>query len=368
MILIAPDKFKGTYSSAEIGEKIENWLRTLAHSEEIIRIEMADGGEGTSQILAQLNGLQRETEPVYDPSGKREFDATYFISGNGREMYVDSASFLGRDAIADLQDYSPMDGTSAYFGQFLKGMNQAGVNKMIIGVGGTMTVDGGAGLLEAMGYLFIDNHGDDVAESDSFITPRDLSRIYRIIPTNRLRPMFDQMKFRVADEENKYEITALVDVKVPVTPYEEGEMSSLSFAPQKGVKEDEMEELEDGLSTLQESIENLYPYPFLDLEDTGAGGGLAMGLKLCNATIVNGAEFLLDAQLSDVDTSKITHIYTGEGCFDLQSFQGKVTGTIIERFAKKGIPVTIICGRVDLPEGFHLPEHVEVKLLSELEL
>lgn len=258
-----------------------------------------------------------------------------------------------------------MDATTGFFGQFLSGMRRAGVRKMKIGVGGTMTVDGGAGLLQALGYIFIDRNGNDIPGTTDFITPRHLSEIYRIIPTNRLAPMFDQMTdLSVARDEGEFEIEALTDVHVPVVNQEPEQLSSLSFAPQKGLREGDLSLLREGLTTLRDSIETLYP--FMDFSDAGAGGGLAMTLKLCNARLVNGAEYILDQQLKGVDSDMITHVYTGEGCFDLQSMEGKVTGTVIERFAQRGVPVTVVCGRISLPPSFVMPPNVNLVLLQDL--
>lgn len=367
MILIAPDKFKGTYTSAEIGEVIEQFIRTTNPDQEFLRFEMADGGEGTAQIIAKLQSLEKKTEEIMNPQWE-ETVGEYYSSEDNRVVALDSAAFLGLQSLTDPAHYNPMEGCSNYLGRFIKGMAKAGTKEFIIGVGGTMTVDGGAGVLQELGYLFIDGHGDDLPQP---ITPSDLTNIYRVIPTNRLLPMFDQMDSSYVDIEDKPDapIKALIDVSVPLIPREDDEMSSLSFAKQKGVKAADMDRLEENLCTLGSALDNLYF--FLDLEDSnniGAGGGLAMALKTLKAELIPGAEYILDKQLEhhNVASEAVTHVYTGEGCLDEQSFHGKVTGTIVNRFAKAGIPVTIVCGRNNLPTTYPLPANVEIRLLSDI--
>lgn len=355
MILIAPDKFKGTFSSAEIGRKIEEKVRREFPDAEIIRIEMADGGEGTARILAALNEMEPLTLKISNPIGERG-EAECYISEDGKTAIIDSAALLGRDTLGKTDSYNPMLGSSYYLGRMIDDLAQEGIEEITIGIGGTMTVDGGAGLLQALGFRFLDSRGDELPAP---ITPNDLGVIRKVIPA--VSPL---------------RIRALADVAVPLLPSNPEGMSALSFAPQKGITSAQLGSLEAGLRNFQDQMEALCLAPYLHRElkrshigeSSGAGGGLAMGLRALGAEMIGGARYILDRQLkhNGVDINAVTHVYTGEGCLDMQSFCGKVTGTIAELFAReRQIPVTIICGRVDLLTDYHLSAGVAQALVSD---
>lgn len=368
MILIAPDKFKGTFTSAEIGVLIEKYLHRTHPDEELFRIEMADGGEGTAEIIARLRGLEKKSVAGYNPVGT-ECDATFYSDSEASRVAIDTSALVGRNILENIADYDAMDGCTNSVGKFIRSFAKGGTEEIVIGVGGTMTIDGGAGVLQEMGYLFINRNGDKLPYP---ITPAYLSDIHRIIPPNQIPPGFyiQQCAFADAEEIPKPRIKALIDVCVPLIPRINGELSSLSFARQKGVTEDEIAQIEAGLRNLQKVLHDTFPnIDFVEAANIGAGGGLALALKLCNALLIPGGEYILEAQLEHYGKSnaKFTHVYTGEGCLDEQSFGGKVTGTIVERFATAGVPVTIVCGRNDLPAGYPLPANVDVLLLSSIQ-
>lgn len=368
MILIAPDKFKGTFTSAEIGRVMEKYVRQLYPHREILRIEMADGGEGTAEILGGLRGYNPEVADILNPSSK-DCKAEYFISPDGTQVVFDSAAFLGRDSLGSTERYDAMTGVTNYLARFVKSMAKAGAKEFTIGVGGTMTVDGGAGFLQETGLDFIDRHGQKIP---SPFSPSCLAEIDSIIlPDNPLITIFNSDVSADGDlgSRSPIKIKALLDVSVPLLPRSPGELSSLSFARQKGVTDNEMGHLENGLRRLRDSLQATFPHRNLrDAGNIGAGGGIAMALSLCNAELIGGAQFILDAQLRHYGklNEPFTHVFTGEGCLDEQSFRGKVTGTIIERYLPSGIPVTIICGRNDLPDDYPLPPNLQIKLLSTI--
>lgn len=233
-----------------------------------------------------------------------------------------------------------------------------------------MTCDGGAGFLQALGWHLHDAHGNLITTP---ATPLSLAQATAV--TAPADPIYKDI-----------EIIGLIDVDVPLLP-EDGVaagLSSLSFAPQKGVKADEMDFLSQAIGHFEKLVysgqsHSIPKAKFPSSGDfnsaktithahhfKGAGGGLGFALQIIGADCRPGAEEIFSMCLSCMDpTENIDRIITGEGCFDLQSLQGKVTGTIIDYAVEHGIPVTVVCGRCQIPAGI-LPRQVETLLLSQL--
>lgn len=296
-ILIAPDKFKGTLSAQEVADIIASRLVTLGAS--IVKIPMADGGEGTAQCLAGIFEMSPRSIPACDsmmkpiPSG-----ATYYVNPTTRIVAVDSSAVLGLSLI-DPKASSPLERTSFPLGKLISDIIVAEHPESIyIGVGGTSTVDGGKGVLEALGFDYV-------------------SREVRIeLP----------------------KIIALLDVECPlIAPG--GCPSSLTFAPQKGATSGEIEEIRRNLTELEQRIPSL-----IGASDTGAGGGLAFALKALSATMMSGADFIINNL--GVNELKPDYIITGEGSLDAQTRLGKVVSRVIDYGVREGIPVIAVGGRV----------------------
>lgn len=336
MILIAPDKFKGTFSAEEIARVISEKVAVKFPREERKLFPMADGGEGTAGIVA----LRRDLSPfVCDGIGPSGEDCGWKYYAGERTGAIDSSAVIGRAAIDGSKSYSPLDASSYPLGRLVSQLIDGGMKEIFIGVGGTMTTDGGSGFLQGLGFRFYDREG----RLCTHMTPRRLSGISRIEPTTLPADIH---------------ITGLVDVDVPLVAAPPA-LSALSFAIQKGVRESELPMLAEALSHWGKVTSPLSRTGHFH----GAGGGLGFALSLLdNTRLLAGAETLLGNQ---IETLHPDRIYTGEGCFDRQSFGGKVTGTIIRKAMALGIPVTIVCGRCTLSHA-EIPEGSEVILLRDL--
>lgn len=332
MILVASDKFKDTYSAQEINELITRRVGEMYPGEEVMNLPMADGGEGTAAALAVRNGLERKTVGGYNPlGGKCTFE---FYAGHD-VVAVDSAAVVGLATFSPEIKLVPLIADTFQLGRLVDSFLREGVRKIYLGIGGTMTVDGGVGLLCGLGFKFFTGSGRPLFP----IPPARLGEIGRVIPPDR----------------DFSPLTALSDVDVPlVAP--SGLLSSLSFAAQKGVKPNEIPLLGAALAKYQQVTSHLSSTPHYN----GAGGGLGYAVSLLpGAELTSGAEFLLGDTISRLRPDRI---FTGEGCFDEQSLGGKVTGTIISQAAELNIPVTVVCGRCTLRQ---LPPNVSVILLKD---
>lgn len=350
MIIIASDKFKGTFSAREISRVIAEEATKEFPGETTQIFPMADGGEGTAEILAAHKSLPRHEINIPNPYGRPMPSAATYYS-DGETAVVDSAALLGKETLGDTR-LSPTDATTLRLGKLLRKLDADRHRHIYIGVGGTMTSDGGAGMLQALGVKFY-CQTRCLLETEP-VTPRRLASVTDIRFPNSLFT-------------NNPAITALIDVDVPLLPVDglSDGLSSLSFAGQKGATNQDIEIISSSLSHYLNLISNAtgnLPTP----QYCGAGGGLGFALKLIDAKPVSGAEFLLSMLAQSISGFEtVTRIYTGEGCFDLQSLQGKVTGKIIEHATRYGIPVTVVCGRCELSAD-QIPPGTTVRLLSDI--
>lgn len=317
-ILIAPDKFKGTMSSALVADIIAEALNDCGY--ETVRVPMADGGEGTAESVARLRGMDslsfEARNSFMTPIGG---GVKVWFNPESREAAVDTSTVLSLQLLDRKPDI--MSGTSFGFGQLLHDVNAAlHPVKIYIGVGGTSTGDAGAGMLQALGCRIFDKNGYEMSAP---ITPRQLAGVGRV---------------DMSLIENLPEIIVLSDVDVPLVA-REGEPSSLSFAPQKGASADEMPELANNLRHW-EKVSGITSRRWV-----GAGGGLGGALlSLHNSHGASGAEWMLhETGIFEQDSDLII---TGEGCIDSQTAMGKIPGIIGTEGIRRNIAVIAIGGRI----------------------
>ncbi len=325
-ILIAPDKFKGTLSAREAADTIAQELLPL--KARLITRPMADGGEGTSEAIAGLTGMKTRfiearnsaMEPI--PGG-----ATYYFNPASRTAAIDSSAVLGLGLLKEGAP-SPMHRSSYPLGEaVLSIIRKDSPTLLYIGIGGTSTVDAGAGFLQAIGFRFFS--GDN--ELPHPVTAAMLNSVTRVLPPES--PVCSPP------------IIALSDVAAPLVA-DTDKPSSLTFAPQKGATPAEINSLRESLrhlSTLQPSTGGKYD---------GAGGGLGYALAAIGAEMVAGSSYLLD--MMDIPSISPDIIITGEGSLDSQTELGKAVAALADYGTERDIPVIAVGGRVTA--DFSIPE------------
>lgn len=290
MILVAPDKFKGTLTARQAADII---AMTLPYKSVIA--PMGDGGEGTAEILASDTPWQRRDK--------------YFFNPITREAVIDSSSIIGLQSI-DLSRHDIMTASSAPLGRKVLEILSQGAIHVTIGIGGTSTCDGGAGFLEALGARIYGCDGKIIGKPEI----RQLDRF-------------------------RYLIRGLSDVTVPLVD-EIGHMSALSFAKQKGAEQDQLPLLKKKLERIQSALD-VSPTPF-----DGAGGGLGYAIAaVIGAPCISGAEYVLGRY--NLDWDDIDLVITGEGKIDLQTGRGKVVDVVFNEARRRGIPSIAFGGYVD---------------------
>lgn len=324
VILVAPDSFKGSASAAEAAAAMARGARAVAgpHAR-IVELPMADGGEGTLDALLAVWGTAPLTVHTADAL-RRQCTARYGISTDGSTGIIEAAEANGLPQVSDVP-LRPLDADTFGVGLVAAHLLDAGVEEILLCIGGSATTDGGTGLLAALGVRFLDATGNNVRPGGGA-----LFSVARI-DASQLHPRAAAVSWRIA-----------VDVDNPLC----GPRGAAAvFGPQKGAGPDDVATLDAGLAHLARLLdaELIAAAP-----GCGAAGGMPLGLSvLLGAEMVPGAELVstavgLAAAVEDADV-----VLTGEGRLDSQSLGGKVVDAV-RRTVGTGTRVVVIAGAVQL--------------------
>jgi glycerate 2-kinase len=312
-ILIAPDKFKGALNAREVGEAIASGLRDVLPDAKIDIVPMADGGEGTAEVISQALGGKWIACKAHDPLD-REIEARYGWVDNRKLAVMEMSEAAGMRRLKP-NELNPEVANTFGVGEMLLDARKRGAGKIIIGLGGSATNDGGFGMARALGFRFFAGGGRSKLELTGLVNElRTLERIEK--PKNLSLPR----------------IVAAVDVKNPL--YGENGATRV-FGPQKGATADQIEKLERALLRLADVFEQDFDVWYADEPGAGAAGGLGFGLmSFCDAKVQPGFDVVaksvgLESKMKDVDL-----VITGEGSLDRQTLEGK-TPAGVARLARK---------------------------------
>ena len=322
-VVVAPNTFKGSLSAPEAAAAIARGVREAFPDAEVVEIPVADGGDGTVEALVSAHrGEYRTVQaegPLRDP-----VQATYGLIEAGRTGVVELASASGLTLIpAERRD--PRKTSTYGFGQLLEAVRAAGVERIIAGIGGSATNDGGAGMAQALGYRLLDSAGADLARGGAA-----LARLARI----------DSSGFDRAWRSVK--VMVACDVTNPLT----GPLgASAVYGPQKGADEAAIRELDAALANFAAVIERDLGKRVADVPGAGAAGGAGAGLiAFLDATLVPGAPLVVEASGFDAKLKGADLVITGEGQADAQTGYGKAPGEVAKRAKAARIPVLLIAG------------------------
>jgi glycerate kinase len=330
VVVIAPDSFKGSIAASRAASAIAEGLRRVWHDSDLRLCPMADGGEGTLDAVLSRGG-QRLTARVSGASGKM-VEASYGIVGEGRTAIIEAAQIVGLtdpEVIAiDVEQRS-----SRGIGELIAKLLDGGLREFMVGLGGTSTNDGGAGMLAAVGVQLLDAGGRAVDA-----TPAGLATL-AAVDVAGLDPRLQQAA-----------ITIMSDVDTVLT----GPRGATAiFGPQKGVRPERIGELDARLARFAELVEKALGKTARDRPGAGAAGGLGFALQLLGGKMRSGAQVVADLIGLDAAIQGAHWLITGEGRTDAQTLLGKTPLVVARRGASMGVPVTLISGGIDrtaLPE------------------
>lgn len=312
-VVIAIDSLKGSLSSMEAGTAIKDGILAAKPDAEVIVKPLADGGEGTTDALIEgMNGERIDltvTGPMNTP-----VDAYYGYLKDTNTAVMEMASAAGITLVPD-SEKNPLLATSYGVGEMINDAIQRGCRNFIIGIGGSVTNDGGIGMLKALGVRFLDENGEDAGEGG-----QALAKVARI-DVSGMNPLLKECHIQVA-----------CDVNNPLCG-ENG--STYVYGPQKGVTEDMKKTLDEAMAhfarVTSETLENDY----MNTPGAGAAGGLGYAfLAYTGAALTPGIELILDAVGLEEELSGADVVVTGEGRLDFQTAMGKAP-VGVARLAKK---------------------------------
>lgn len=327
-IVIAPDSFKGSLSATEVCEIVEGAILKIMPTAEIVKIPISDGGEGLVEALVRHQSGEIIEIKVKDPL-LREITAIYGIL-NGGVAVIEMSAASGLPLLA-VNEHNPLKTTTFGTGEMIADAISRGCRKIILGLGGSATNDGGLGVANALGIQFYDQNKELLAP-----VGENLSRV-ATIDTSQLELLLQEVEIIIAcDVEN-------------VLCGNQG--AAAIYGPQKGADPEMIDFLDQGLLSFGQLLEKKTGMRLMDLKGIGAAGGMALPLvALLKGQLKSGLDIVLDQIGFDAIISGADMIITGEGKTDAQSVMGKVISGVGKRGKKQNIPVVVISGALD--EGY----------------
>ncbi|MCI5637062.1 MAG: glycerate kinase [Sarcina ventriculi] len=325
VIVLAPDSFKESMTAKEVCVAMERGIKKVNSNIRCIHVPMADGGEGTMQSLVDATGGEVYSLEVVGPLGNK-VKAEYGILGNGEIGVLEMASASGIHLVS-LEERNPLITTTYGTGELIKACLDRGVKKLLIGIGGSATNDGGVGVIQALGGRLLDKDGNELGFGGG-----ELEKLDRIDLTNFDRRLKDVV------------IEVACDVSNPLCG-ENG--ASYIFGPQKGASVEMIKILDNNLKHYAKVIKEQFGKDVLEIAGAGAAGGLGAGLMVfLNGNLKKGIEIVIEYSGLEKKVKNCDMVWTGEGSIDFQTQYGKTplgVATVAKKYNK---PVVALAGRV----------------------
>ena len=325
IIVLAPDSFKESMTAKEVCVAMERGIKKVNSNIQCIHVPMADGGEGTMQSLVDATGGEVYSLEVVGPLGNK-VKAEYGILGNGEIGVLEMASASGIHLVS-LEERNPLITTTYGTGELIKACLDRGVKKLLIGIGGSATNDGGVGVIQALGGRLLDKEGNELGFGGG-----ELEKLDRIDLTNFDRRLKDVV------------IEVACDVSNPLCG-ENG--ASYIFGPQKGASVEMIKILDNNLKHYAKVIKEQFGKDVLEIAGAGAAGGLGAGLMVfLNGNLKKGIEIVIEYSGLEKKVKNCDMVWTGEGSIDFQTQYGKTplgVATVAKKYNK---PVVALAGRV----------------------
>lgn len=328
-IVVASDSFKGSLSSEEVADAVLAGLIRPFPNADIIKLAVADGGEGTAEAVVKAAGGTMTDADASDPFG-RPVTASYGILPDGTAV-IDVAAASGLTLLSP-GERDPWKTSSFGTGEVILDALDRGCRKFLIGLGGSATNDGGAGMLTALGVRLLDSRGEDLQGRGC-----DLEAV-ESIDTSRIVPALKDAEFTVACDVN--------------TPFCGPGGAAEVFAPQKGATPQTVARLDKGMCHFAAVIQRTIGKDISKEKGSGAAGGLGGAfMAFLGAELRSGVETVLDTIGFNQILEGVDLVITGEGRADFQTPKGKTAAGVLRRAKARNIPTILIAGKIN-----HCPE------------
>lgn len=326
-VVIAGDSFKGSISSSEFASVCMSAVNDILPGCETVGVVLADGGEGTVEAMMRYNGAQKRSCQATDPLG-RPITADYAVTADGLTAIIEMARVSGLTLLSE-PERNPMLTTTYGLGEVIADALAAGCRRLIIGIGGSATNDGGSGMLQALGYRLLDREGYPIGVKGCGAILGNISSI----DAGEANPLLAGAEIIVA-----------CDVDNPLCGRDG---ASRVFARQKGADDAMIDALDCGMTNYASA---LYRFSGRDIQSMpGAGAAGGVGGTICGVLggrLSSGIETVLNACGFDDIIKDADLVITGEGCIDGQTVGGKAPFGVLKAAQKFGVPVVALCGAV----------------------
>ncbi len=323
-VIVAPDSYKGSVSATDAATAMESGVKAVFPDAQVVKIPLADGGEGTVEALVSATGGSLRQSAVAGPLPGQTVTAVWGVLGDGVTAVIEMAAASGLPLVREI-GADPLRSGTYGTGELLKAALDAGFRKIIIGLGGSATNDGGLGLAVALGARFLDAAGQELpacAASLALVRTVDLSNL-----DPRLR---------------EAEVTAASDVDNPLC----GPRGATAvFGPQKGVGAELALKLDQAMASYAAVVSEAIGRAVADTPGAGAAGGLGAGLLwFTKARICAGIDIIIEATGFAGQLQGASLLITGEGNTDFQTAFGKAPAGVARLAAAAGVPAVCLSG------------------------
>jgi glycerate 2-kinase len=324
-VVICPDKFKDSLTAFEVCQAMQQGIHAALPGAEVVLHPLADGGDGTAEILTWHNGGTFVNVEVHDPLF-RKIHARYGLSKDKQTAYIEMAEASGLKLLKPTER-NCMHTSTLGTGELIMHAITHGVSKIILCIGGSATNDAGMGVATALGYRFLDKGG------------------------NALKPIGENLSRVASIDVSHFKQITLPEVWVACdvgNPLYGPQGAAYVYAPQKGASENDIQQLDTGLRNWASVVKKAFHTEVDSIPGAGAAGGLGAGaLAFLNARLMPGIEMVMELTRFAHTLPGTTLILTGEGKIDAQTLHGKVIMGVSELASQHTIPVAALCGTLD---------------------
>ncbi|MFD2587648.1 glycerate kinase [Croceitalea marina] len=330
--VLAPDKYKGSLTGLEFCNAVAEGVKEVFPKADIMKLPLADGGDGTIEVVKEYLNADLITLKVSDPLF-RQIRSSYLLSSDKKTAFIEMSEASGYKLL-QRSEMNCMHTTTIGTGELIVDALNNGVKEIILGIGGSATNDGGIGMASALGYDFLDSDGNILKPIGSNLD------IVATIRKASVHKRLDGVRVNVACDVSN--------------PFYGPNGAAHVYGPQKGVNSTEVQLLDAGLKNLARVIKSDLEIDVQNIKGSGAAGGLGGGaIAFLNAELKSGIELIKEIADFDNAIKDADWIITGEGKLDLQTLSGKTIAGVLTSAKRKGIPVAALCGSVEFSPKDH---------------
>lgn len=325
--ILAPDKYKGSLTGREFCEIVARGIKKVFPNAEIINRPLADGGDGTIDVVADYLNASKVSVTVKDPLF-REVTTQYLLSEDKQTAFIEMSEASGYKLL-NTSEMNCMYTTTLGTGDMIADALEQGAKNIVLGIGGSATNDGGMGMAKALGYSFLDADGNELEPIGKHL--RDVAKIDR----EHVNPKLSDAKIQVACDVNN--------------PFYGQNGAAHVYGDQKGASAEEIVFLDQGLQSFAEVLQSTFDIDVQKVAGAGAAGGVGGGaVAFLNAELASGVDLVMELANFDEVLQGADWVITGEGQLDGQTFSGKTINGVVQSSKKKHIPIAAFCGSIDV--------------------